>query len=287
MRYTNAFLSAPPQTVIYEMIAMFFIYSFIGWIWECLYVWVKDGKLYNRGFLTGPILPIYGLGGVGIVAGLGDLRDNVFMLFFSGVILCTALEYITALICEKIFRTKLWDYSGMRFNLKGRICLAASLMWGAAAVLLICSVQPVIEAKIMSVPHDLRLILSSALLTLLAVDTVSSIISIYNLKDKVHEMLDIDAKLRAEFEAIRVFEDMAQERSRKRLEEREEKRMEEEQRSRERLEKLREALGSARRIGGSQKRLLKAMPQLKFTSEEEQEKIRELRERIGRILKKN
>lgn len=293
MKYTNSFLtSSPPAVVIYEIIAMFFVYSFIGWIWECLYVWVKDGKLYNRGFLTGPIIPIYGLGGVGIVIGLGDLRDNLVLLFFSGIFLCTLLEYLTAVICEKCFKTKLWDYTDMKFNFQGRICLAASIMWGVMSVLLINFIQPVIESKIMSIPRDIRLIFSSSALTLLIIDIIASIISMYNLKDKIHEFMDIDSKLR-EIEAIRILEDKAQERSREKYAAMQEHAAEAQERAaadsaarRERIQKLREGIMNMKRVGFRQRRLLKAMPQLKFTGADEQRFVRELREAIKRLKEK-
>lgn len=293
MRYTNSFLtSSNVSVVLYEVIAMFFIYSFIGWIWECLYVWVKDGKLYNRGFLTGPIIPIYGLGGIGIVIGLGDFRNNIVLLFVSGVFLCTLLEYITAVICEKCFHTKLWDYTDMKFNFRGRICLAASVMWGVMSVLLINFIQPIIENKLMSIPRDIRLIFSSSALTLLIVDIVASIISMYNLKDKIREFMDIDSKLR-EIDAIRRLEDKAQERSRAKYAAMQEQAEASQERveaetlaRREKIQKLHDAILNAKKVGFRQKRLLKAMPQLKFTGDGEQKFVHEIRNYIKRIKDK-
>ena len=115
-------------------ILFFFLYSFMGWVWESCYVSVKERRLVNRGFMHGPFLPLYGSGAVMVLLCTMGVRDHIILVFALGMTGATALEFITGVVMESIFHVKYWDYSKQKLNLKGYICPAASLCWGCFSV---------------------------------------------------------------------------------------------------------------------------------------------------------
>lgn len=130
---------------IYHIVNWFYIYSFLGWLWESSYVSIKEKKLVNRGFVAGPVCTIYGFGAVIVYLILKPIAGNVLLLYICGVIVPTILEYVTAVLMEALFHTSWWDYSKNRFNFQGRICLGASLGWGAFSVILFYVFQPFVD----------------------------------------------------------------------------------------------------------------------------------------------
>lgn len=122
----------------------FIIYSFIGWIYESGYVSVTKKILVNRGFLNGPIIPLYGCGATLVFFLFWRYKGLNLIIFFGGMIVATILEFITSYFMEMLFHAKWWDYSDKRFNFNGRICLAASLVWGFLSLLMINVIQPII-----------------------------------------------------------------------------------------------------------------------------------------------
>ena len=125
--------------MLIEWILYFFIYSFLGWVCECIYCGVPAKKFINRGFLAGPYCPIYGCGALAVIYTLTPFSDNVVILFGMGVIVTSALEYITSYMMEKLFHTKWWDYSKHPFNIHGRICLKNSVWIDGTSCILWCS----------------------------------------------------------------------------------------------------------------------------------------------------
>ena len=108
---------------LYHVLFWLILYSFMGWIWESCYVSIKEKKLVNRGFVTGPVCTIYGVGAMSVYLVLRPLQDHGLWLFLGGIVLATILEYVTSWVMEKLFHTSWWDYSERPFNLHGRICL--------------------------------------------------------------------------------------------------------------------------------------------------------------------
>ena len=129
----------------YYIISWFFIYSFLGWVWESVYVSVKKKKLVNRGFINGPLCTIYGLGAVAVYLILKPFDENLLILYVGGVVTATVLEYITGWLMEKIFHTRWWDYSSKKYNLHGYICLGSSVAWGFFTLLLFYVLQPFVS----------------------------------------------------------------------------------------------------------------------------------------------
>ena len=136
----------------YHIANWFYIYSFLGWLWETCYVSVRKGKLINRGFINGPLCTIYGCGALAVYLILLPVSGDLLLLFVGGVVVATALEYVTAALMENIFHTSWWDYSDKKFNFQGRICLGASLGWGAFTVILFKVLHPLVESIVILYP---------------------------------------------------------------------------------------------------------------------------------------
>ncbi|MDO5755715.1 MAG: hypothetical protein Q4P28_05720 [Tissierellia bacterium] len=123
--------------MFYHLWNLFFIYAFIGYCWEVLWVSANEGHLVNRGFLHGPILPIYGIGMVSILIFTFPFRHQIIPLFFAGMAAATLLELVTGIFMEKVFGVKLWDYHNRPYNYKGYICLRSSIFWGIMSTIFV------------------------------------------------------------------------------------------------------------------------------------------------------
>jgi len=133
---------------LYKTFLLFIIYSFIGWCYESAYVSILEKKFVNRGFLYGPLLPIYGVGALLIILLLQKTSDNIISLFLSSAVLISVLEYLTSWGMEKLFNARWWDYSTHRFHINGRVCLDGAVVFGLFSVLLIKVVNPFINSLI-------------------------------------------------------------------------------------------------------------------------------------------
>lgn len=167
--------------LIGEMFLSFFLYSFIGWLFESIVCsLVNEGHFINRGFLLGPYCPVYGCGVVICYLCLKDIT-NPIVLFFIAAILCCIIEYITAYAMEKIFHAKWWDYSNMKFNLHGRICLYGALLFGSANVVICRFIEPRLLSFFAGLPRISFLIVTVVIGSLMLADIITTIISWGNL----------------------------------------------------------------------------------------------------------
>jgi uncharacterized membrane protein len=173
---------------LYHILNWFFIYSFLGWVWESCYVSVKQKKLVNRGFVAGPVCTIYGLGAVSVYLLLKPISANLVVLYLGGVIVPTILEYVTAVLMETIFHTSWWDYSRKRFNFQGRICLGASLGWGAFTVILFYVFQPAVDRIVALYSYATGKLLVSMVSLLYAVDFGMSFMNAMQVGEKLQNM---------------------------------------------------------------------------------------------------
>ena len=162
-----------------NVIIYFFIYAFIGWVIEVFFVWYKVGILEKRGFLFGPICPIYGYGALMLILTLKPHTHNKIKLFFSAVILFSTFEYIVGFALEAFFKMTLWNYSGDLFNLNGRISLYISIIWGLLSLLIIYYIHPFIKKHLQSLENKLSYSLMNIIFYILCgvyiVDTLASI----------------------------------------------------------------------------------------------------------------
>ncbi len=136
--------------LIEKYFVLFLIYSFAGWFIETTGEAIKSKKFINRGFLLGPICPVYGIGACLITALLTRYSDDWFIIFGISGILCGALEYFTSYVMEKLFKARWWDYSNFKLNINGRICLEVIALFAIAGVLIITVFNPTIERFIIS-----------------------------------------------------------------------------------------------------------------------------------------
>lgn len=180
----------------YQVLALFCIYSFLGWCVEVAYAAVNSGKFVNRGFLNGPVCPIYGFGIVTVILTLEPLKNNLFILYIGSVIVTSLIELVTGFVLEKIFHDKWWDYSDDHFNIKGYICLKFSLLWGIACILVVDVVQPLIVDLVNLIPVNMGKILVTIFIVLFFVDFLVTLSNISKFKKKIRVLDELAGKIR-------------------------------------------------------------------------------------------
>ena len=168
-----------------DLFLMFLLYSSAGWVWEVTLYAVRDHKVVNRGFLFGPLCPIYGCGAVLSVLLMYGRVTNPFLIFLLGMTVCTALEYGTHYLLEKFFHTTWWDYSKVRFNLHGRVCLPCSLAFGACITALLCVVQPLVDTLLGAIPQPVKYALAGVCYTLLVADLTLALTGLLDLNKRL------------------------------------------------------------------------------------------------------
>lgn len=159
-----------------RLFLIFLLYSFIGWCSEVLYVGIfYERKFVNRGFLHGPICPIYGYGGLIIMMLPNEVKSSWVTLFVSAMVLCSAVEYFASWEMEKIFRMKWWDYSDHKFNIKGRICLLNSVLFGVMGIVSVHFVQPVVDRFVLKLNDTLTVYLAAGFAVAFIIDNVATV----------------------------------------------------------------------------------------------------------------
>ena len=279
---------------LYEVLLSFFVYAFLGWCTEVAFAAVKTGKFVNRGFLNGPLCPIYGVGVVLVVLLLMPVHQNLVLLYVASTVLVTVLEGLTGFFMDKIFHHKWWDYTDQPLNIGGYVCLPFSLVWGVCCVLIVRVIHPVVGRGISALPVPLGIVFIVILEIALFADLGVTASSILKLNRQLDAMEKIAAELREFSDKVgaNIYENVtdvmefhekaqealeeATEEGRRRLEEAAEesrRRMEEHaQKLLDRYEEL--ARSSARRSA----RFLKAFPTMRFGRHIDI--LEELRERI-------
>ena len=130
-----------------NLILLFFSYAFIGWCIEVTLKYFQFHRFINRGFLTGPWLPIYGSGAALItvvIKGLAPLEFSVGTTFAVSFLLCGLLEYLTSYILEKRFHARWWDYSQKPMNLHGRVWIGNLILFGLGGVVIVDLINPLL-----------------------------------------------------------------------------------------------------------------------------------------------
>lgn len=173
-----------------NVILYFIIYSFLGWCLESVYKTIIFKKPTNSGFLYGPFCPMYGIGAV-IMLFASQISNNIFVIFIMATLIFTAWEYIVAVILEKLFKTKYWDYSKLKFNFQGRICLKNSIYWGILGVLLIFIIQPAIEKATNWIPENMLKYINSILCLAILVDAIVTIFRIMFIDKKIRQVFEL------------------------------------------------------------------------------------------------
>lgn len=136
----------------YQWMAFFYIYCICGWIWETTYVSVCERHYVNRGFLHGPVIPLYGSGAVAMLFLALPVKDNLALTYLVGVVGATLLELVTGWVMETIFKVKYWDYSKQKIQFRGYICLSSSLFWGVLTIALVRFLHGPVERFVLRQP---------------------------------------------------------------------------------------------------------------------------------------
>lgn len=183
---------------IFDIFYNFFIYSFFGWIYESLYVSFCKKTWINRGFLNGPVIPIYGFGATcfyiiffnshTVSLTQSVTLTHIVLLYLIGMIAATILEYITSWVMEKLFHAKWWDYSDRKFNIKGRISLVPSLFWGFLSVIMAYLIQPRVTKITAKIPDNFGKLLGVILALLFLTDFTVTVVATLQLNHKLNVM---------------------------------------------------------------------------------------------------
>lgn len=190
------FIDALHQYSVYEYLWFFMIYSVGGWCLEVSYHVVTTGHFVNRGFLNGPVCPIYGFGMLLVIICLLPLEENKPTLFFGSIILATLLELAVGFLLEKIFHERWWDYSNEPFNFKGYICLKFSIQWGIACLIVVDVVHVFFAGIIEHFPKTAGIVLIAVCLTAFAADCIATVITIKGFNRRLRLMNDVGERMR-------------------------------------------------------------------------------------------
>ena len=185
-----------------HILAFFMFYAFAGWCTEVIYKTTQTGKFVNRGFLNGPLCPIYGVGVIIVILCLTPLQDNLLLLYIGSFLLTSALEFVTGFVLEKVFHQKWWDYTEDPFNIMGYVCLGFSLIWGLACVFVMKIVQPIVLDVIAKIPHTVQTVIFIVFYGLMAADLIITVAALAKVKKQMRLANDLDHMLNRIAEAV-------------------------------------------------------------------------------------
>lgn len=188
---------------VLHLINYLILYSFAGWILESVSKTIDQRKFVNSGFLKGPFCPIYGFGALIMILCLSFLKDNPILLFVLAFFILSIWEYIVGVLLEKIFKTKYWDYSHLKFNIQGRVCLKNSIIWGILGVLFICILHPIVEKYIVLIPNNILLYINIIILIGISVDLAISIIEIVNFETTIKKVNELGEKIKEKAQELK------------------------------------------------------------------------------------
>lgn len=191
------------ESEIIKIVFYFFLYSFLGWAMESLYLSFGQRKFINTGFLYGPFCPIYGFGAVVLYVLLIRLKGRPLLIFFVGFLVLSIWEYFVGFLLEKLFKTKYWDYSNNRFNINGRVCLLNSIYWGVLSVFFIEIWNPIIETQINKVPDYIILYADIILAAYIVIDIIFSSIKATNLPKRIKDLIKLGDTLKLKLEELK------------------------------------------------------------------------------------
>ncbi len=205
---------------IFELAWFFLIYACLGWCAEVIFHICNSGKFVNRGFLNGPVCPIYGAGVLIILLCLSPISYNFMLLFAGSVLLTSALEFVTGFVLERFFHQKWWDYSNVPLNIKGYVCLKFSLLWGVACVFIVKVVHPIVERLTAHLLTNGWLVVLAVLYAGFLADVVVTLIHVLGLSKRIralaaleeaaeeHRRSLLEKRSRIQLRLIRAFPDL-------------------------------------------------------------------------------
>jgi len=166
----------------------FFIYGFMGWIWESFVCpLLTRHRIKNSGFLNGPIVPIYGVGALSVSL-LFSPQETYLSIFLEGAVVACVIEYLTSWIMEKLYHRRWWDYSDKAFQVNGRICLEGFLVFGLFSVITVKFVQPALLLRLLKHDSVLLIVIATVLSTLFIIDFIVTVVTLTHLDEHLEEL---------------------------------------------------------------------------------------------------
>ncbi|MDO4294246.1 MAG: hypothetical protein Q4C65_13605 [Eubacteriales bacterium] len=171
-----------------QWLFFFYFYSFFGWCFESAYVSILKRKPVNRGFIRGPFLPLYGTGALMMLIVSHPFADSLPLTFLAGCVGATALEYVTGVTMEALFKVRYWDYSNQKFNFQGQICLSSTLAWGVLTVFMTRVLHRPVEALALEIPQGVLTALTMVVSLYFVADFTLSFKAALDLRDVLVKM---------------------------------------------------------------------------------------------------
>ena len=187
---------------LYQILAYFLVYSCLGWCLEVVYAAATTGQIVNRGFLNGPVCPIYGFGMVIVLFVLTPFAHSTLALYIGGVILPSALELVGGWALYKLYHTRWWDYSDKPFNIGGYICLEFSLLWGVGTLVMMKAIHPTIAGLVELVPPFIGFLLMCFLYAVYAADVVVTAVAASDLAQELDALENVADSIHAVSDAM-------------------------------------------------------------------------------------
>lgn len=270
-----------------QWLFVFYAYCFLGWCFESTVVSVQQRRFVNRGFLRGPMLPIYGFGATILLHVSLPLYDRPVELFLASMVAATVFEYVVGVLMETLFKVKYWDYSTHRFQFQGRICLQSSLCWGFLGLILARAIHPPVEAIVVWLPFwaliVVDVLLSAAFISDVAV-SVRTALDLARVLEELDKLREQGAELREQLsETALVQLTKLSYRVDEARGEWSEKMDEAREQLTERVDEAREQL--TERVGGARGQLSDAKEQILARLDEVQRRFDERAEALGRTRK--
>ena len=181
----------------------FILYSFAGWVLESVYKTLAQKKFVNSGFLNGPLCPIYGFGAIIMILSLNFLKERPLLLFVAAFFILSVWEYIVGILLEKIFKTKYWDYSYLKYNFQGRVCLKNSIYWGLLGVAFTFVIHPFIKQYVDMIPEKTLTYVNIVVYTVLITDVVISVTRILFIDKKIQQIHEIGDKIKEKINELK------------------------------------------------------------------------------------
>ena len=185
----------------------FVIFSLLGWLYESIYCTINTHHWDNRGFLFGPICPIYGTGAIVATIIFNELFQgrevSLWKIFLISMLGSAVLEFVTSYVLEKLFHAVWWDYSKIPFNIQGRICLPASIGFGIAGIFVVKYISPFVFGLFVNVPPLVIEGIAMITIAILAADLALTVSGLTQLVKKMEEMgSEFDKKMEASYQVI-------------------------------------------------------------------------------------
>ena len=207
------------QYKAFQWLFIIYIYSFLGWCFESVFVSLKSKKWINRGFMRGPFLPLYGSGATMMLVVSMPFADNIALTYIAGCIGSTVLEYITGVTMETLFNVRYWDYSNRPFNFQGQICLRSTLTWGFFTVLMTRVLHWPIDWLVMSVSGRVLYYVTVFLTVYIVIDFTLSFKAALDIRDilvKMQRVKDEMVRMQRRLDVIIAFNNEDKEQKRER-----------------------------------------------------------------------